>query len=78
MWGRRGFKGFGYGFWCHNELFCHRESSDPRRLVPCHVLCSCVSVSVSASLPDSVMYTIHVLHGMFDVCVDVIRCDGVV
>ena len=41
----------GYGFWCPNELFCHQESSDPRSLVPCHVLCSCVSVSVSASLP---------------------------
>ena len=48
---RRGFKSFGYGFWCHNELFRHRESSDPRKLVPCHVLCSCVSVSVSASFP---------------------------
>ena len=50
-WGRRVLKGFGYGFLCHNELFCHRERSDPRKLVPCHVLCSCVSVSVSASFP---------------------------
>ena len=31
--------------------FFHQVSSDPRRLVPFHVLCSCVSVSVSASFP---------------------------
>ena len=47
----RGFKGVGSWFWCQSGPFCHQVSSDPRRLVPFHVLCSCVSVSVSASFP---------------------------
>ena len=46
----------------------------------CPVMCCvrvCVSVSVFCFVSGSVMYAIHVLYGMFDVCAwcDVIRCD---
>ena len=72
-------KVLGMGSGAKAGRFFHQESSDPRRLVPCHVVCSCVSVFVSDSFPVlSCMRYMYCMGCSTSVWCDVIRCDHVV